>query len=251
MANSGDWNDIPSLPQAVADWIAAGIVAGRWSEGDRLRENDIATELGISRAPLREGIRMLHERGLVEHKARIGATVRGFSLQTIRDVYAVRATIEGWIVRQSIPNLTADDRAELRALLAAMVDARERGDVIGFFTVGWAFRQALYRGYPNAIALDVVTKMRSRLHSLPQVLRREQSYVDNTMVAYSAVCEHVDRGESDEVAHIIEGLLLGSSERMCQIFADGLSESEPPVGRHSPAPADRTPSGRNIGVASP
>ncbi len=219
------WTAIPTLSRAVADWIATGIVNGRWSEGEHLRELDIAAELGISRAPVREAVRILSERGLVTHRARTGAVVKSFSTATIRNVYAVRSAIESWITRCAVPGLTEADLEAMAQLLPIM-----RGSAVAesdrYFEASWSFRQRLYGGYTNPEAIAVVNSLRARLHSLPQVLRRVQMHVDRSLATNENLFELAKEGRADEAAEVMRSFLLDVGEQMCDVFSTLPSQSD-------------------------
>jgi DNA-binding GntR family transcriptional regulator len=205
------------MSRAVADWIATGIVNGRWTEGEHLRELDIAAELGISRAPIREAVRILSERGLVTHRARSGAVVKAFSTATIRDVYAVRATLESWITRCAVPELRPADIEAMGSLLPIMRDCAV-AESDRYFDASWSFRQVLYGGYANPEAMAVVDSLRGRLHSLPQVLRREQLHVDRSLATNETLYQLARDREADKAADVMHTFLLEIGEHMCEVF---------------------------------
>lgn len=220
MNGQNGWDEPASLTNAVADWIAAGIIGGRWKAGDRLREIEVSEELGISRAPVREAIRMLHEKGLVKHVPRIGAVVMHFSTETVMDVYEMRAVIESWIYRSSVPALESDDLEQLRLILAEMAVARETGDFDRFFDLGWTFRQTLHSGSTNAVALELVDQLRARLHSLPQVLRDDQDHVDATFASYTRMLEAAERGDGDAAAAEVFSFMQQVGSYVCGRYSE-------------------------------
>lgn len=219
MAGGAPWDAPSSLTTSVADWIAAGIITGRWSAGDRLREIEVCEELGVSRAPVREAIRILHEKGLVRHVPRIGAVVSHFSTETVLDVYEMRAVIEQWIYRQSVPALEQEDIEQLDRLLAEMDAARAAHDYGTFFERGWTFRQTLHSGSTNAVALELVDQLRARLHSLPQVLRDDDEHVAATSEAYRQMREAAGRGDGDAVGEIVHAFMLAVGARVCERYS--------------------------------
>lgn len=219
MSGATGWDAPSSLTSSVADWIAAGIVTGRWAAGDRLREVEVCEELGVSRAPVREAIRMLHEKGLVRHVPRIGAVVSHFSTETVMDVYEMRAVLEEWIYRQSVPALEPDDLEQLDRLLAEMEQARAARDYDTFFERGWTFRQMLHSGSTNAVALELVDQLRSRLHSLPQVLRDDDDHVAATSTAYRQMRDAAARGDGEEVGAVVHAFMLAVGARVCERYS--------------------------------
>jgi DNA-binding GntR family transcriptional regulator len=83
------------LGQVVTDELRRAILSGRYQPGERLIEDRLSEELGISRVPVRKALRQLAGDGLVELGPNRGATVANVSDDTARDLIEVRATLEG------------------------------------------------------------------------------------------------------------------------------------------------------------
>lgn len=84
-----------SLTEQITSILIDRIVDGSLQPGDRLKELQIADEFGTSQAPVREAIRSLQALGYVEHKSHVGALVKTFSHQEIREAYQIREALEG------------------------------------------------------------------------------------------------------------------------------------------------------------
>lgn len=83
------------LRDVVADTIRQAIVSGRLKPGERLVEERLAADLGVSRNPVREAIRSLASEGLIEVTPRRGAAVMSISQQEASEMIEVRAALEG------------------------------------------------------------------------------------------------------------------------------------------------------------
>ena len=94
--------------------IRHAIIDGRLPPGRRLKEEELARELGISRTPVREALLMLHAEGLVEVAPNRGAAVRSHSVEDLDDLYQLRAVLEGYSTRRAAARLSDDDVAALR-----------------------------------------------------------------------------------------------------------------------------------------
>jgi DNA-binding GntR family transcriptional regulator len=114
-----------SLVELAVDRLRRDILSGRTDPGERLVEEQLTRRLGISRAPLREAMRLLAQQGLVEHIPRRGVRVATLSGDDVRELYEVRDVLERHAVgaMPASPDLTA-----LRAALAVMRRATETGD---------------------------------------------------------------------------------------------------------------------------
>lgn len=88
-----------TVAQQIADHLAVAIVNGEYRGGERIRESELAALYGASRAPVREAIRDLAQRGLVNFLPRRGTYVVDLSLDTIADVFNMRAALMGLAVR--------------------------------------------------------------------------------------------------------------------------------------------------------
>ncbi len=93
---------------------------GRYVAGERLIAETIAAEIGTSRMPVREALRRLAAEGLVTVRANRGVTVNAPNVKDMREVFEMRAVLEGLAVRLAVPNLAAADIRHLERLLEAM-----------------------------------------------------------------------------------------------------------------------------------
>src|SRR5579875_3776535 len=82
------------------------IIDGRLAPGDRIVEAEIARQMAISRAPIREAIRKLEQDGLLEYLPRRGAVIVRLSPAEVRDVYHVRAHLERYAARLAATRVT-------------------------------------------------------------------------------------------------------------------------------------------------
>ena len=96
--------------------VRAAIVESRYPPGHRLVEQRIAEELGLSRTPVREALRMLQAEGLVVSERNRGAMVRPLSPTEVVDLYGLRIRLESYAVEVATERAT---EAELGELVAA------------------------------------------------------------------------------------------------------------------------------------
>ena len=114
-----------SLVELAVDRLRRDILSGRTDPGERLVEEQLTRRLGISRAPLREAMRLLAEQGLVEHIPRRGARVATLSDEDVRELYEVRDVLE----RHAIGTMpAAPDLTRLRSALDTIRKATEADD---------------------------------------------------------------------------------------------------------------------------
>lgn len=116
-----------ALPQGQSAYerLLDEIRAGAISPGARLREEDLAARLGISRTPVREAIRRLEADGLVEHQPRLGARLRRLGHDEVMELYEMRVVLEGTAARLAARTAAPLELAELAEINAMMAEARD------------------------------------------------------------------------------------------------------------------------------
>jgi DNA-binding GntR family transcriptional regulator len=84
-----------SLPEQIAAQLATYITTGQYAPGQRIMEQALAAEFGVSRGPVREALRRLEKDGLVTILARRGAQVTKLSIQEVREIFDIRVALNG------------------------------------------------------------------------------------------------------------------------------------------------------------
>ena len=91
--------DYRTLRENVADEIRMKILNGDMKPGDKIVEQELASEFGISRGPVREALRQLEQEGMVEYSRNVGCSVRHIGMDDIYEIYYMRANYEMMAVR--------------------------------------------------------------------------------------------------------------------------------------------------------
>nr|BFE62062.1 GntR family transcriptional regulator [Dactylosporangium thailandense] len=129
-----------SLVELAVSRLTREILGGGTEPGERLVEEQLTKRFGISRAPLREALRLLAQQGLVEHMPRKGVRVAILSDADIRELYAVRDVLERHAVAATPPDA---DLAGIAAAMKAMREADARGDQFDVATAHRDFHVAV------------------------------------------------------------------------------------------------------------
>lgn len=110
-------SDAQTLPEQLLASLQERIVEGDLTPGSRLAEAELAQRYGVSRGPLREAIRRLEARGLVEVAPRTGARVVELTAERLQAIYHTREALEGMAARQAAKAMSIEAIDELAALL--------------------------------------------------------------------------------------------------------------------------------------
>ena len=116
-----------SLSDRVYEAIRGSIISGRFGPGERLIEDVLAEDLGVSRAPIREAFRRLSNEQLVVERPRHGTYVREFTAKDFVDIYNLLSAIESLAVRLIVRDKIS--LAPLRSIVEEMMEAAGRRDL--------------------------------------------------------------------------------------------------------------------------
>jgi len=98
----------------ATELIRQAILEGGLEPGSRLKEEELARELGISRTPVREALLMLQAEGLIVTTPNRGASVRIHDADDLRDLYQLRALLEGYAARLATARISDEEIDRLR-----------------------------------------------------------------------------------------------------------------------------------------
>ncbi len=181
--------------------------------GTRLHEVELATSLAVSRTPVREALRMLLAEGLVQQLPTGGVVVASLDPGQMRDLYVVRAALEGVAAREACPKLTADDVRELEALVDQMSRLVDYPDEM--LRLGNAFHDRVLAAAGNVHCEQVVRQLKGHLARYQAVTatiapRRRDAYAE-----HRAILEALQSGDPDEAerrarAHVMAAYEAGS-----------------------------------------
>lgn len=161
------WQDVRPTPYQftsisthIYNHLKMGILDGQLQPGDRLLVMDIANTFSVSQAPVREALERLKQEGLIQSRPNKGSVVSDITTEEIRDVFAIRAMLEGYAVRESMPRMGESDYRQLEHIVQQMGKAVERKDRLGTLQLDMDFHGFFYGRCGNQFALATWDRMK-------------------------------------------------------------------------------------------
>lgn len=152
--------EVPTSRNAAAaatDRIRSAILTGDLVPGERLKEEVLARSLQISRTPIREALRRLQTEGLVDVTRNRGATVRSYTVDDLREIYSLRALLEGHAARRAAQLLTPEGLDRLREMCERFATLRVGGAAVHELVAeNVAFHEAIVDAAGSARLADIV-----------------------------------------------------------------------------------------------
>lgn len=173
---------VPSSERIAAE-LRELILSGELRPGEWIRQEEFAERFGVSRVPVREALRILEIESLTEHVPNRGARVPLLSNHEVSVIYQMRERLEPLALLESVPNLNADDWAELDQLQQA-IEANDNVDT--FLRLDREFHLRTYSG----CALTQVNSIVTRLWNSTQFYRRAYLTVIDAARVATVNAEH-------------------------------------------------------------
>ena len=193
--------DPPSLVDIAVTTLRRMIIGGQLLSGQRIVENRLTSELGISRPPLREALRILEREGLVRQEPRKGVSVTELSLHDLYEIVTLRREFERLAVRLALP---VDEPSRLRRCHDAvrdMIAAADRGDEPAFSEGSCRFHVALVGLSGNRRLEDAYRSLQLQLMlgmALTRTPRAKQALLED-LHRHERLLRVVEQGQADTV----------------------------------------------------
>jgi DNA-binding GntR family transcriptional regulator len=180
-----------TMGRRLYEALAEQIITGALVPVQRLDERDLAERFEVSRTPVREALRGLQERGLVEIMPRRGIVVASISLERLQELLEAQCELEALCARRATESMTTMERKELELLHEQAARQAAAGDHVGYLETNGQFHSAIARGTHNAVLVSMLEELRERLAPF----RRTQSDVERRLA--------VSHAEHDAIARAI------------------------------------------------
>jgi DNA-binding GntR family transcriptional regulator len=151
------------LRRQVLDELRQSIIAGRLNPGERLVERELIAMMGVSRTVIREALRQLESEGLVAIVPNKGPIVRTLTIEEARDIYAIRAVLEGLAARLFVEQTDEVQITRLEQALSVVEKAYESGDAETMLETKNNFYEVLFEGAKSETLASMLAILHGRI----------------------------------------------------------------------------------------
>ena len=151
------------LRRQVLDELRQSIIAGRLNPGERLVERELIAIMGVSRTVIREALRQLESEGLVAIVPNKGPVVRALTVEEARDIYAIRAVLEGLAARLFTEQAGDAQIARLDRALSTVEKAYDSGDAGSMLETKNNFYEVLFEGAKSETLASMLAILHGRI----------------------------------------------------------------------------------------
>ena len=230
------------LKEDIFDVLHEKIISGVYKPGDWLRQEDIASQLGVSMTPVREGLDLLVSAGLAERVPYRGVRVREMSPKDVVEAYGLRLILEAAIAQEAARNITDEQIERLEDMLAemkkhntlkkmsaeqkssrefhsAIAEASQNDLLIKLYAIvtnafpDWLLYEALFR-YPDLFADSIAGTLKGHIAIVNALKKR-----DGSKAAQKSIEHVMESGRwLEEYLNIPAGLLREKEQQVSPLL---------------------------------
>jgi DNA-binding GntR family transcriptional regulator len=234
--------------QQVVEAIRAAITSGKLRPGDRIVEQQLARDLGVSQTPVREALASLEREGVVVKVDHTGTFVSSIEPEDLHEVLTLRAVLEGYCAALVSAQLTDNTLKPLEKLVDQMQAAADAGDLARTTLLDARFHETLYGICSHGLLRETLGRLNQRMMlsvAFVDLLQEAdlRGIADNHVPLLEAIASgQPDLAEREARKHVLEILDLVPIETIQKLeLGDDRSAIIAAVLRRSDNPADYHP----------
>jgi DNA-binding GntR family transcriptional regulator len=191
-------NTNQTFQQQAYDFIRGRIINLGYKPGEYIMDTDIASQLKISRTPVREAFHRLEKEGLLINEARRGWKVYSLSLEDIHEIFDIKEVIEGMIARKAASCRDEHLRGKLRNAVLTMQAATDTGDTDAWLKADFFLHDILFQMAGNERAIQIIENLNAQWHRVRIGFVTLQGRTKHSAAEHQLFVESILEGNADE-----------------------------------------------------
>jgi len=216
MTTATPYHPLRTLPLQICEQIAQPILEGVFVPGERLRETELAESFGVSRATIREAVRLLEQRGLVRIQPQRGTYVTQLSVKELDDLFEIRASLLATGSRLAAARCDGPGKERLAACLARLQAGV--GDLQAYVAASGAMIDCIVQMSGNDILMHYVSDFAQRIGRYVRMGLLREERRRHSLVTWNRLADALARGDGEAAAVIHRKLALDNRGAALEVF---------------------------------
>ena len=193
-----------SMQEQTLDTMREAILTGELKPGQSLIEMDLSRQLGVSRAPIREALRILDSEGLIETIPYHGTTVRRLSKSDIEEIYSMRSLLETFAVEQVIRARNPEYLQRLRDKVEQMILAGRDNNINTVNILDRDFHDALIDMSGHSLLLSMWQTVAMKVRQVMALVNRRNTDLTQIARNHLPLLEAMERGDVTRAVELLQ-----------------------------------------------
>ena len=205
------------------------IAGGDYQDGDRLVISQISRENGVSDIPVREAVRRLESEGYVSIAPNQGPVGRCFSKERLREIFQIKAVLEGYAARLSIDFLTPEDIRELHQRNDRLRQALEKNDMKEYSRLNVEFHLRLYQNMPQRELYGMIQELWKKYSITKTVFSVAPTRMEQSIDEHEELLRLIVQRDYDQVERLMRAHKMRAGVALVQQIEQKEKEQEAEV----------------------
>lgn len=208
------------MQDLVYEQIKNGILEGDFIPGQKLNQDELANEMGISRMPVRDALKRLTNDGLIENRAHKGFIVTRFTLETLADVLYVRSILESQAILLAENTFIKGDIERLNTIQRQSEIETKNGNLIKVRELNRQFHFALYSSIPSKLLLEHIERLWDRFPNYAMYTKLNNA--KNSLGTHQKIIDFITASKFKEAAEEMRLHILNTEKSLNTLTDDTL-----------------------------
>lgn len=213
MTEKREFSSSFSLTDEIAAIVRDRILKGEYEIGEKIKENQIATELRVSRTPIREAFKLLENEGLIDYIPNRGCFAKGFTKQDVDDIYAVRAALEMLAVELAVERITDAEVAALEEEWELMEFYVRKKDSQKVLELNTAFHDIIYASTRSRFMAQVLRSYKGYIDKTRKSVFYDEAYLEAILNEHGEILDAIKRKDKEKAISAVSRHLEKSQDR--------------------------------------
>lgn len=211
-----------NLPEQIAAYLGEKIIRLEMKPGEKIVETRLAEELGVSRSPLREALRILEKQQLVDLVPRRGARVSDITEDSVIWLCDVLKEILGLVAYRGVENRDEENFNNIRLALQKLAESAEKVDLEGYLEGSYGVAYYSCRSSKNRILESIVLylwPMTSRVEYI--ALTQQLDKLEDNLRYFQEAMRSYGEGDAEGASRVIRALVENDKEYALRAIREG------------------------------
>ena len=215
-----------SLAEHIVEDLERRIIARTLKPGQRIIEESLCKTFGVSRSPVREAFQILESKGFVVREPRKGISVAKITPQEAKDIYRIRASLEGLALSLAIRKQTPALLKELKKLHAQMIQASVKENGKTYNNLNQKFHELIIVACGNQRLVQLIRNFDKQTMLYRLAIVNSPGWMMNSTKIHEALIEAIEAGDAEAAERIRKNSILGQIQQFPEIFSNGGEKDE-------------------------
>ncbi len=209
-----------SLVEIIFRQLEGMILSRKIQPGERINESKLSNILGVSRAPIREALRLLASNGMLEIRANRGMFVRDLQINEVEGLYDIRAALDVLAGERAAERINAEHLQVLNHWMEEMAACVEANDTDAYYRANIAFHAAIVEISGNANLLSIYEAVCKQMSLFRRVSLSLPGYLRLSLQRHRRIVQAIKSKDSAKAASVMRNHTLGAKKALLHAIRD-------------------------------